>query len=44
MVYLGRDIVTADILALAAKSVVESRYSTYGHGTGEEQTSEEDNG
>ena len=37
LVSLGRDIVTTDILASTAKSVVESRYSTYGHVTREQK-------
>lgn len=41
MVSPGRDIVTADILALAAKSVVVSQYSTYIRGNREERTSKE---
>ena len=43
MVSLGRDTVTADILALAAKSVVVSQYSTYIRGNREERTSKEKN-
>lgn len=43
MVSLGRDIVTADVLALAAKSVVVSQYSTYIRGNREERASKERN-